>query len=46
MTPVRYRAADERNNLEADQELQVRIDRTKPTIADSAVPSGWSLRSR
>jgi sugar lactone lactonase YvrE len=42
VTPVRYRAADERNNLEADQELQVRIDRTKPTIADSAVPSGWS----
>jgi sugar lactone lactonase YvrE len=42
VTTVRYRAADFRNNFETEQSLQVRLDRTRPTIADSAVPSGWS----
>jgi sugar lactone lactonase YvrE len=42
VTTVRYRAADFRNNFEAEQSLQVRIDRTRPTIADSVVPAGWS----
>jgi hypothetical protein len=42
VTTIRYRAADNRNNFETEQSLQVRIDRTKPTIADSVVPNGWS----
>lgn len=42
VTTVRYRAADNRNNLETEQTLQVRIDRTRPTIAASAIPTGWS----
>ena len=42
VTTVQYRATDWRNNAEADQSLQVRIDRTRPTIAAGAIPAGWS----
>ena len=42
VTTVHYRATDWRNNDETDQSLDVRIDRTKPTITASAIPAGWS----
>ena len=42
VTTVQYRATDRRNNVETDQSLEVRIDRTKPTIAAHGIRVGWS----